>query len=168
MTERAALIRRECWEYNRELEKIEGVRRCSFCAAREDRHNLPEDMAYYGYKAHPFGYPTDDEIAGWQQEKVERKQPGMITEGYFVEKMHEVDSLCEVDFETYQFGIRLRPSHPRYREALIEQANLYRTAGIVLYAVREVDEQVIMAPPERPFLAPTRVPWWARILGFLS
>lgn len=59
---------RECWEYNQPLERLEGVRRCSFCAAREDRHNLPADMCYYGYAAHEFQYPSAEEVALWKFE----------------------------------------------------------------------------------------------------
>jgi hypothetical protein len=57
---------REIWEYNRDLERLEGVRRCVYCGAREDRHNDPLDMVFYGYKEHVFQYPSDETIEGWK------------------------------------------------------------------------------------------------------
>jgi hypothetical protein len=71
---------REIWGYNRELERLEGVRRCVYCGAREDRHNRPEDMAYYDYNAHVFQYPSDDEIAGWKQAEYEERRALKPTE----------------------------------------------------------------------------------------
>lgn len=56
---------REIWEYNQQLEKSEGVRRCVYCGAREDKHNLPVDMKYYGYEPHIFQYPSREEIEVW-------------------------------------------------------------------------------------------------------
>lgn len=62
-----AEIRRDWWESRRDLERTEGVRRCFFCGAREDRHNLPADMAYYRYEAHDFEYATEQEIQEWSK-----------------------------------------------------------------------------------------------------
>jgi hypothetical protein len=62
---------REIWEYNRDMERAEGVRRCIYCGAREDRHNDPADMAYYDYKPHVFQYPSEETIALWKQQAAE-------------------------------------------------------------------------------------------------
>ena len=58
-----------------------------------------------------------------------------MTEGYFKEQLQRIDSLCEVDFEVVQYGIHVRPSHPRYRDALVKRALELRPAGAVLYEV---------------------------------
>jgi hypothetical protein len=87
----------------------------------------------------------------------------MMTEGYFKEQLQRIDSLCEVDFEVVQYGIHVRPSHPRYRKALIERALEMRPAGAVLYVVREVDEFI-----NDPVLYETkRRGWLHRLLGKL-
>lgn len=57
--------RREIWTDNQDLERIEKVRRCLYCGAKEDGHNLSEDMRYYGYSEHPFQYPSAAEIEDW-------------------------------------------------------------------------------------------------------
>jgi hypothetical protein len=57
---------REIWGYNRDLERIEAVCRCTYCAVRKDRHNGTADMAYYGYSAHNFQYPGQEEVEQWE------------------------------------------------------------------------------------------------------
>jgi hypothetical protein len=61
---------RNIWEKRSEggIEQVEGVRRCYYCGAREDRHNLTADMQYYNYKAHAFEYPSEAQIAEWKFE----------------------------------------------------------------------------------------------------
>jgi adenylate cyclase len=54
---------REIWEANQDLERIEFVRRCIYCGARQDRHNLQADMEYYGYASHPFEYQSHENIS---------------------------------------------------------------------------------------------------------
>lgn len=58
---------KEIWQFNQALEWIERVRRCTFCGAREDKHNLPADMEYYKYEAHEFVYPSQEEIASYSK-----------------------------------------------------------------------------------------------------
>ena len=82
-----------------------------------------------------------------------------MTEGCFKEQLQRIDSLCEVDFEVVQYGIHVRPSHPRYRDALVKRALELRPAGAVLCVVREVDEFVT-----EPALYETMQPWWRRFL----
>lgn len=36
--------------------------------------------------------------------------------------------------------IRVRPSHPRYRQELISQARLYRPIGVLVSVIEEVDD----------------------------
>ena len=83
-----------------------------------------------------------------------------MTEGYFKEQLQRIDSLCEVDFEVVQYGIHVRPSHPRYRDALVKRALELRPAGAVLYVVREVDE-FINDPALYEAAAQS---WWRRML----
>ena len=84
----------------------------------------------------------------------------MMTEGYFKEQLQRIDNICEVDFEVVQYGIHVRPSHPRYRKALIERALEMRPAGMVLYVVREVDE-FINDPGLYEVVAQS---WWQRLM----
>jgi len=83
-----------------------------------------------------------------------------MTEGYFKEQLQRIDSLCEVDFEVVQYGIHVRPSHPRYRDALVKRALELRPAGAVLYVVREVDEFI----NDPALYEVPRTSWWVRFL----
>jgi hypothetical protein len=84
-----------------------------------------------------------------------------MTEGYFKEQLQRIDSLCEVDFEVVQYGIHVRPSHPRYRDALVKRALELRPVGAVLYVVREVDEFVA----EPALYKVPRTGWWVRLFA---
>jgi hypothetical protein len=50
-----------------------------------------------------------------------------------------VDSLAEIDFDSIPYGVRVRPSHPRYFEAICEAANNARGAGVLVSVMRETD-----------------------------
>lgn len=56
--------RRYYWEANKELRVREGVRRCLYCAAREDLHSDPVYMADHE-PGHAFEAPTAQELAEW-------------------------------------------------------------------------------------------------------
>lgn len=65
-----------------------------------------------------------------------------MSEKEFADKMREVDCFCIVDFSVpgVPYAIRIRPSTPRLRNALIEQAKQYRVIGVLVSVVEEVDD----------------------------
>ena len=65
-----------------------------------------------------------------------------MTEYQFREHLRYVDSLVDVDFnpEGFPYCIRVRPSHPRYRERLIVAAYWNRPMGVAVSVVKEVDD----------------------------
>jgi len=65
----------------------------------------------------------------------------MGPERWFRDEMERVDSLCQVDFEIeIPYAIRIRPSHPRYRDALIRQAFRCAPLGATVSVIKEVDD----------------------------
>lgn len=62
-----------------------------------------------------------------------------MTHGWFTDQIQKVDVLAEVDFESIPYGIRIRPSHPRYFDAICEVANNERRIGCAVSVMREVD-----------------------------
>lgn len=50
----------------------------------------------------------------------------------------QVDSLVELDYHpVVPMAIRVRPSHPRYLQALIETVEHFRPMGVLVFYVRE-------------------------------
>ena len=83
------------------------------------------------------------------------------TQKDFLDKMREVDSLCEIQFWIeVPMAVRIRPSHPRYRDALREQSELHRPIGLAVSIVKEVDDWNF--PKPRPNWL-TRM--WERLFG---
>ena len=81
----------------------------------------------------------------------------------FTYRMLEVDSLCEVELRASPFhDIRIRPSHPRYRDRLVEAALAWKPAGVALYVAREAYELEVCKVPERPYLKPSWRMLWRR------
>ena len=66
------------------------------------------------------------------------------SEGYFGDRIREVDPLAEVDFEPegYPYSIRIRPSLPQYRDAVIRAALAHRPIGIAVSVIKEVDDWI--------------------------
>lgn len=64
------------------------------------------------------------------------------TEAYFREELERIDVLCQIDFqpEGFPYSVRVRPSHPRYRAALIARAKQVKTMGVCVGVVKEVDD----------------------------
>jgi len=89
----------------------------------------------------------------WDEVDIEKYA---ATKRYFLDKMRKVDSFCDVQFEIeVPYAIRIRPSHPRYRATLREQADFYRPIGLLVSIVKEVDD---WGDPAK------REPWWKRLL----
>ena len=89
------------------------------------------------------------------------------TEGYFKDAIQRVDSLAEVDFMSIPFGIRVRPSHPRYFEAICRVGWDQKPIGCRLVVMKEVEydvpipaEYLWMAPPVKPV---KKESWWKRL-----
>jgi len=58
----------------------------------------------------------------------------------FTRALRVIDSLVEIsEHSTIPFAILVRPSHPRYRAALIARANAIRPIGIDLIVIKEVE-----------------------------
>jgi hypothetical protein len=81
------------------------------------------------------------------------------TLGYFKDKCREVDSLCEVaEHPTVKYALLIRPSHPRYRDALREVAYNYVNLGVLVSIAKEVDDfgypdpQIYVPAPRKTFL----------------
>lgn len=89
----------------------------------------------------------------------------MVTEGGFREELRRIDVLCDIDFESLPYGIRVTPSDPSYREMLTRRAMQLRPMGVAL----EVATLVFVAVQDRDWL-PIRAPkltlwqhikqWW--------
>lgn len=98
------------------------------------------------------------------------------TEGYFKEKLLEIDSLCEVDFHPPEapFAIRVRPSHPRYRTALIEAAFGAIPIGVLVSVVKEVDDWECCTQPyfyrsilDINLMPKAKLNWWGKVKGWI-
>jgi hypothetical protein len=77
---------------------------------------------------------------------------------FFKDRMYEVDSLCEVEeHPTILMCLRIRPSHPRYRDKLRNQAQLNRPIGVLISVMKEVDDFI-----EADF----KVKWYKRWFHF--
>ncbi len=57
----------------------------------------------------------------------------------FEDAIHKIDVLAEVDFESLRYGVRIRPSHPRYFDALYKRAAEVRPIGALVSVMRERD-----------------------------
>ena len=62
------------------------------------------------------------------------------TQQSFKDAILRVDSLAEIDFVRIQYGVWIRPSHPRYRDAILRAAFNNYTMGVQIVVVKEVDE----------------------------
>jgi len=88
------------------------------------------------------------------------------TEGYFKDRILEVDALAEVDFDSIPYGIKIRPSHPRYFDRICRVAWEQKTMGTRLIIMREVEYEV---PTTYEYLWPKMPPpikkksWWKRL-----
>jgi hypothetical protein len=79
-----------------------------------------------------------------------------------------VDSLAEIDFDSIPYGVRVRPSHPRYFEAICEAANNAREVGVLVSVMREADF-FLTYPLQYDSPAPSHVPsytWRKRLYLF--
>jgi hypothetical protein len=84
-----------------------------------------------------------------------------VTEASFLRQMRNVDPACSVDFYIeVPHAIRIRPSHPAYREALVRRALLERPIGLLVSVTKEVDDWVNYFPARRP-------PWWKALYYWL-
>jgi hypothetical protein len=91
------------------------------------------------------------------------------SQGYFIDRMQEIDAWVEVDFDKIPYSIWIRPSHPNYRQALIRAAHEYRPMGAAVYVVKEVDVQesdprYMELMPENP----TMIRQWASFIRNLK
>lgn len=94
----------------------------------------------------------------------------MGTEAYFKQSLLEIDSLCEVDFHPPEapFAIRVRPSHPRYRAALIDKAFGIRPIGVVVSVVKEVDDwDCCIQGFYLPDYKCCKMNWWGKVKGWI-
>lgn len=62
----------------------------------------------------------------------------------FYTRLLAVDPNCTVEENRQDMSIRVRPSHPWYRDELARTASYYRPLGVKLLVIREVDENVVM------------------------
>jgi hypothetical protein len=87
------------------------------------------------------------------------------TQDYFEGKIRDVDPWAEVDFEPmgYPYSIRIRPSHPQYRHAVIRVALAHRALGTAVSVLKEVDDWIRDDIPTLPYLLP-KLPVWRKVL----
>jgi len=94
----------------------------------------------------------------------------MGTQEYFRQRVLLVDALAEVHFDIeIPYAIRVRPSHPRYFEAVCKRVLEEKPVGILVSVMKEVDFFPSYEPEsEFVWTPPKKKTWYRRLFEWLT